>query len=105
MGAGSSREKRIGTPGHLDWGGLVTLDYNADHNPDVVHDLNVHPLPLPRILLSNWSLTVCDCCVAIVHLQKLPHSCKQHQGPGTPPKSQVRQFPLFRRAARRASLC
>jgi SAM-dependent methyltransferase len=45
MGAGSSTQKRIGTPGHLDWGGLVTLDYNADHNPDVVHDLNVHPLP------------------------------------------------------------
>jgi len=28
-----------------DWTNLVTLDINADHKPDVVHDLTVLPLP------------------------------------------------------------
>lgn len=30
--------------------GLVTLDINADHNPDVVHDLNILPYPFE----DNW---------------------------------------------------
>ena len=27
------------------WSDLVTLDFNSDHKPDVVHDLNILPLP------------------------------------------------------------
>jgi SAM-dependent methyltransferase len=45
MGSGSSRDRRFKPNGVAEWDELVTLDYNADHNPDVVHDLNVHPLP------------------------------------------------------------
>ena len=45
LGAGSSREKRLGVRGCHTWDGLVTLDFNSDHNPDVVHDLNVFPYP------------------------------------------------------------
>jgi len=32
-------------PAGQDWGRLVTLDFNADHNPDVVWDLSKLPLP------------------------------------------------------------
>ena len=45
MGCGSNREKRFWPPGQETWSDLVTLDNNPDHNPDVVHDLRVHPLP------------------------------------------------------------
>jgi len=45
VGAGSKREKHLCRPGHKDWTGLVTLDMNADHKPDVVWDLNKRPLP------------------------------------------------------------
>lgn len=46
IGAGRSRVKRIDVDGVDEWvGGLVTLDNNPDHGTDVVHDLNVHPLP------------------------------------------------------------
>jgi SAM-dependent methyltransferase len=45
VGAGSRREKHLCRPGHREWTGLVTLDMNADHKPDVVHDLTVRPLP------------------------------------------------------------
>lgn len=38
-------EKRCAIPDHPDWEDLTTLDNNADHNPDVVHDLHTHPLP------------------------------------------------------------
>lgn len=31
--------------GRVGWSGLVTLDMNADHKPDVVHDLCSLPLP------------------------------------------------------------
>ena len=34
----------MGLQGHSDWDGLVTLDHNPLHNPDVLHDLN-EPLP------------------------------------------------------------
>lgn len=33
----------MGSP--TEWTNLVTLDYNADHNPDVIWDLNRRPLP------------------------------------------------------------
>jgi SAM-dependent methyltransferase len=50
LGAGSSRGRRIhlhgDSPDLSDWGGeLVTLDWNADHGVDVVHDLSVFPWP------------------------------------------------------------
>ncbi len=44
LGCGSSRVKKLHQQGRPDWDGLVTLDLEARHNPDVVHDLN---LPLP----------------------------------------------------------
>lgn len=50
LGCGSARDRRVWLPGDpddaLDWGGgLVRLDHNADHRPDVVHDLDVLPWP------------------------------------------------------------
>jgi len=46
LGCGSSRVKKLHQQGRSDWDGLVTLDLEARHNPDVVHDLN-DPLPFP----------------------------------------------------------
>ena len=45
IGCGSSREKRMTCDGSRTWSALTTLDYNADHTPDIVWDL--HDLPLP----------------------------------------------------------
>lgn len=46
LGAGSSRERRVVVAGRRTFGAeLVTLDYNADHRPDVVHDLEKLPYP------------------------------------------------------------
>ena len=46
LGAGTRRLKVLSLPGTPhDWTKLVTLDFNGDHNPDVVHDLNVFPWP------------------------------------------------------------
>lgn len=46
LGAGARRDKVLRLEGRPDhWEQLVTLDFNADHNPDVVHDLNVFPWP------------------------------------------------------------
>lgn len=39
IGCGSSWEKRLMCDQTQDWSNLTTLDYNADHNPDVVWDL------------------------------------------------------------------
>lgn len=44
LGCGSSREKRAHA-GRDHWSRLVTLDMNADHKPDVVHDIASLPLP------------------------------------------------------------
>ncbi len=44
-GCGSNREKKLHRPGDKEWKNLVTLDFNADHNPDVVHDLTKLPYP------------------------------------------------------------
>lgn len=46
LGCGSSRVKKLHQQGRSDWDGLVTIDLEARHNPDVVHDLN-DPLPFP----------------------------------------------------------
>jgi len=45
IGAGSTRDKRIFSHGRERWEGLVTLDINVDHQPDVVWDLTRLPLP------------------------------------------------------------
>jgi len=45
LGCGSSRERRIQVAGREGWSKLVTLDFNADHRPDVVHDLEKLPYP------------------------------------------------------------
>lgn len=45
LGAGSRRVKQLVWQGRSDWAALTTLDINADHKPDVVHDLTVLPLP------------------------------------------------------------
>jgi len=45
IGSGSSRDRRLLVDGKESWTQLVTLDNNADHAPDFVHDLNVYPWP------------------------------------------------------------
>ena len=45
IGAGSDHRKKIQPPGREQWSGLVTLDINADHSPDILHDLEDIPLP------------------------------------------------------------
>ena len=44
MGCGSRTEKDIYID-NPEFENVTRLDYNADHNPDVVWDLSVHPLP------------------------------------------------------------
>lgn len=40
------REVAYANPGVVDhWSNLTTLDHNADHSPDVVHDLEALPYP------------------------------------------------------------
>jgi SAM-dependent methyltransferase len=45
IGCGSNRTKKLSQQGRSEWSGLVTLDYEKRHNPDLVHDLH-DPLPL-----------------------------------------------------------
>lgn len=45
IGCGSNREKKMHYRGHEQWEGLVTLDMNPDHKPDVFWDLRSVPLP------------------------------------------------------------
>jgi len=45
IGAGSNHTKKIALPDKPNWEKLVTLDFNNDHKPDIVHDLEVLPLP------------------------------------------------------------
>ena len=45
IGCGRMHDKRLMVNGLKDWENLTTLDFNADHKPDVVHDLEVLPLP------------------------------------------------------------
>lgn len=47
LGCGSTRDRRVFIPGRpKGWSRLVTLDINAEHEPDIVHDLDVMPWPL-----------------------------------------------------------
>ena len=48
IGCGSARDKRMTIDDTKGFSNLTTLDYNADHNPDIVWDLN-HPDFLPSI--------------------------------------------------------
>jgi len=45
IGCGSNREKKIYANGKKEWDQLVTLDFNDDHEPDVIHDLEIFPYP------------------------------------------------------------
>lgn len=46
IGCGNSRIKKIAPPGAVSWTGeLITLDMNPDCGADVVHNLDVRPLP------------------------------------------------------------
>ena len=45
LGAGSNHTKKLFRVGHEEWNGLVTVDFNDDHKPSVIHDLSVLPLP------------------------------------------------------------
>lgn len=45
LGCGSNKEKKMSQDGKREWNRLVTLDFNADHKPDIVWDLNKRPLP------------------------------------------------------------
>lgn len=47
IGCGSRRVKDVWIGKNTEWSDLRTLDINADHGPDVVHDLNDIPLPFP----------------------------------------------------------
>lgn len=47
LGSGTDHEKRIGISGIEGWHNLTTLDINPEVHPDVLHDLNVLPLPFP----------------------------------------------------------
>ncbi len=45
IGCGSDHTRKITIGGRIEWSALTTLDMNSDHNPDVVHDLEVLPYP------------------------------------------------------------
>ena len=45
IGSGSRTVKDLSLDGNHKFENVVRLDINADHKPDVVHDLRVHPLP------------------------------------------------------------
>lgn len=45
IGCGSRTSKDIAVNGSHQFNNVVRLDNNADHKPDIIHDLTVHPLP------------------------------------------------------------
>lgn len=48
IGCGNNRVRAImpsGKSAEFEEGSLITLDINPDRNPDIVHDLNILPLP------------------------------------------------------------
>lgn len=46
IGAGSNHDKRMTCDGGYEWSNVTTLDHNEDHNPDILWDLNLIPLPI-----------------------------------------------------------
>lgn len=53
IGCGSARDKRLKCDDSNGWSNLTTLDYNSDHNPDVVWDL-MHPYVLPEEWVNEF---------------------------------------------------
>ncbi len=45
LGCGSRRDKLIAVNGHKGWADPTTLDIDPACQPDVLHDLNIRPLP------------------------------------------------------------
>lgn len=45
IGCGSNRAKKLQWEGRSEWAALTTLDIAPQHNPDVIWDANVLPLP------------------------------------------------------------
>ena len=45
LGCGSRTVKDLKLQGREEFVNVTRLDNNADHNPDVIHDLTIHPLP------------------------------------------------------------
>lgn len=45
LGCGSNKSRKLYIGGKKEWTELVTVDMNADHKPDVVHDITQRPLP------------------------------------------------------------
>lgn len=45
LGCGTSRLKKLYWPGYREWDGLITVDFNRDHHPDILHDISILPLP------------------------------------------------------------
>jgi len=53
IGAGKRLYKRLIWADQGEWTDLITLDLNADHKPDVVHDIERLPLPLSNDLFDE----------------------------------------------------
>lgn len=48
LGCGNSRAKKVAFASEPEWtGDLVTIDMNPNCGADIVHNLDVHPLPFP----------------------------------------------------------
>lgn len=48
LGCGNSRKKKVAFEGNHEWAGeLTTIDMDPNCGADIVHDLDVHPLPFP----------------------------------------------------------
>ncbi len=45
LGCGSNRDKKLVVGGQAGWSALTTLDREASHKPDILHDLNNFPYP------------------------------------------------------------
>ena len=45
IGAGSNHIKKVIIDKNSNWNNLITLDFNKDHHPDYIHDLENLPLP------------------------------------------------------------
>lgn len=53
LGCGPNRDRRIAIDGRRGWSQLTTLDWNAAHQPDVVHDLEQLPYPFEADTFSE----------------------------------------------------
>ncbi len=59
IGCGSNHTKKMATDRTTGFDNLTTLDYNADHNPTVVWDLMVLPLPFPDNEFDEIQISTC----------------------------------------------